>query len=58
MGAQPKASMCLACKDCGSDCSGKDFANMQTIKVYPDGVRAVKCDDFERPESSEGGPNV
>lgn len=43
----------MACTDCGKDCSGKDFDSMQAIKVYPDGVKAVKCIDFEHAKESE-----
>lgn len=48
MNHQPKGGMCVACTNCKSDCSGKDFASMQPVKVYPDGVKAVKCSDFKR----------
>lgn len=55
MGSQPKGSLCMACADSGKDCSGKDFASMKPVKVYPDGVKAVKCIDFQHVKVSPRG---
>lgn len=48
MNHQPKGGMCVNCAQANKDCSSKDFASMKPIKTYPDGVKAVKCVDFER----------
>lgn len=49
----PKGGMCMSCTQADKDCSGKDFSSMQPIKIYPDGVKAVKCVDFERAKVTE-----
>ena len=43
----PKGSMCQGCSKLKQDCSHLEFANMQKIKDYKDGVSAVKCTEFE-----------
>lgn len=30
------------------DCSRLDFAKMHVIKIYPDGVKAVKCTEYQK----------
>lgn len=43
MSCQPKGSMCISCSNGSAACAGRDFGSMPVIKVYPDGVKAVKC---------------
>lgn len=40
---QPKGSMCMGCSNGGQGCAKLPFSTMPVIKVYPDGVKAVKC---------------
>ena len=43
MTCQPKGSMCMGCRNGSAACGQLDFGSMPVIKVYPDGVKAVKC---------------
>lgn len=45
---QPKGSMCAACQHAKRDCSALPFGQMPVIKRYPDGVKAVRCQQFEK----------
>jgi len=47
----PKGGMCAACQQQLKDCSALPFQSMQIIKRYPDGVKAVRCDQFKRREA-------
>jgi hypothetical protein len=42
---QPKGSMCMSCTRKFEVCKF-DFSKMKVIKVYPDGVKAVKCEHY------------
>lgn len=33
----------MACSNNSAACGQRDFGSMPVIKVYPDGVKAVKC---------------
>lgn len=48
MNCQPKGSMCMRCSNGSAACGQLDFSSMPVIKVYPDGVKAVKCADHQR----------
>lgn len=49
--SQPKGGMCASCKDRNRDCSALPFHQMKVIHRYPDGVKAVRCDRFQRREA-------
>lgn len=48
----PKGGICASCKDRLSDCEALPFHTMQVIKRYPDGTKAVKCNQYKRREQS------
>ncbi|SNS16924.1 hypothetical protein [Pseudomonas segetis] len=43
---QPKGSMCASCARKHKDCSALPFDKMKVIKVYGDGVKAVRCTEY------------
>lgn len=43
---QPKGSMCMNCSNGSAACAQLPFTTMPVIQVYPDGVKAVKCDGY------------
>jgi len=45
---QPKGGMCTTCVHKLRDCSALPFEDMQVVKVYSDGVKAVRCTDHIR----------
>ena len=46
---RPKAiGFCDRCANKNADCSSLDFTKMQVIKTDKDGVKVVKCSQFER----------
>lgn len=42
----PKGGLCVNCANFRRDCSRLDFTKMHVIKIYPDGVKAVKCTEY------------
>ena len=44
----PKGGLCMNCANFRRDCSQLDFAKMHVIKIYPDGVKAVKCTEYNK----------
>ena len=46
----PKGGLCMNCAKFSRDCSRLDFTKMHVIKIYPDGVKAVKCTEYKRNE--------
>lgn len=53
---RPSGSMCAGCVHRLRDCSALDFAQMKTIKSDRDGVRVVKCSDYQRGDAAESQP--
>ncbi len=49
----PKGGICVSCKDRWRDCRGLPFHTMRVIKRYPDGTKAVKCDQYQRMEQPQ-----
>lgn len=45
---QPKGGLCANCVNAPRSCDHLDFSSMKVVGVYPDGVKAVKCTDYER----------
>lgn len=39
----PKGGMCATCTNGSKACADLQFASMQPVKHYPDGITAVKC---------------
>ena len=39
----PKGGMCTTCANGSKACADLQFASMQPIQRYPDGITAVKC---------------
>lgn len=44
----PKGGLCMNCANFRRDCSRLDFTKMHVIKIYPDGVKAVKCIEYRK----------
>ena len=44
----PKGGLCMNCANFRRDCSRLDFTKMHVIKIYPDGVKAVKCTEYHK----------
>ena len=38
----------MNCAKFSRDCSQLDFTKMHVIKIYPDGVKAVKCTEYQK----------
>ncbi|CTQ58898.1 hypothetical protein LA5095_02713 [Roseibium album] len=45
---QPKGGLCANCIFATRCCAHLDFASMPVIKIYPDGVKAVKCSEYSK----------
>lgn len=50
---QPKAGMCASCKNRDNDCSNLPFSTMPIIKKYRDGVKQVRCTEYQRQEKKD-----
>lgn len=44
----PRGGLCMNCANFRRDCSRLDFTKMQVIKIYSDGVKAVKCTEYHK----------
>ena len=44
----PRGGLCMNCANFRRDCSRLDFAKMHVIKIYSDGVKAVKCTEYRK----------
>nr|DAT12124.1 MAG TPA: hypothetical protein [Caudoviricetes sp.] len=44
----PKGGLCMNCAKFSRDCSRLDFTKMHVIKIYSDGVKAVKCTEYRK----------
>ena len=53
---QPKGSMCMACKLPSASCKDLPFTGMPVVKVYGDGVAAVRCSGFQAQGDAKGQP--
>lgn len=47
----PKGSMCMACARRAPECAKLPFHTMPVIKTYPDGIKAVRCAQFQKETS-------
>nr|DAW50829.1 MAG TPA: hypothetical protein [Caudoviricetes sp.]DAY07301.1 MAG TPA: hypothetical protein [Caudoviricetes sp.] len=44
----PRGGLCMNCANFRRDCSRLDFTKMHVIKIYSDGVKAVKCTEYRK----------
>lgn len=49
----PRGGLCMNCANFRRDCSRLDFTKMHVIKIYSDGVKAVKCTEYRKEEGLE-----
>ena len=51
---QPKGSLCIACTLASDSCKDLPFQSMSVIRIYSDGVAAVRCTEFQAQGDAKG----